>query len=405
MIEIEQSSGVRSIKCHSCGDLADCAIRHFGWRSFWQYYCTTCKSNYLVDLPIFAGIAQPAVYRDFNLVSDNKPTWWNFVLFEDHKFDYQIVTSKNAIASKPEVITYYNCLDIVYGHAVNRFLTAHHDHKDINRKNASLFILPKSLSYFSRLILDDPDTTVLLVDGSFKDFQKLSANFDFIIKKITKGYKKVRMYPHPYPTSQNSSGGLKSPQNTLGNIKKIVFVYRKDRTWGRFRLSQYLKLCFLAYFVRNKLKIPFFVIGERDGFRLPWTSDQRSTGYSMLDDASQVDICVDAILIGVHGSHLLLPSLKASYVVELTPLQKLYNFSQATIIPSSMTATDAVLRLRYVYGNSSLSNVNARTVYELVRSLTVNIQPLRRMIAKEKIGDFSAVREIAKTRNKFNQLG
>ena len=115
--------------------------------------------------------------------------------------------------------------------------------------------------------------------------------------------------------------------------------------------------------------IRFAVAGIGPPGRLPsWIEDRRATG---LDKETEKEWCRlysrSQIVVGVHGSNMLLPSALAGAVVELLPDDRLGNIVQ-DLLPGGTDPREALVRYRFISADAKPSLVT-KLVASMLRQM------------------------------------
>jgi hypothetical protein len=154
----------------------------------------------------------------------------------------------------------------------------------------------------------------------------------------------------------------------------VTYIWRQDRLWqsddalNRLRqgldrvfggrigwkagplMKQTEKVILLAELLREQVKnLQFAVVGIGDPSGLPaWIDDLRT---SQIDDDLESRWCEQYanshVVLGIHGSNMLLPSAHAGATIVLMPSERWGNFAQDTLI-SEPDARMATFRYRYL---------------------------------------------------------
>jgi hypothetical protein len=250
-----------------------------------------------------------------------------------------------------------NCLDALYGHSLLKLLNAQYylDH----RPDLDLIVLiPRIL----RWLVPDGVAAVWTVDlplargMEWNDWLAgelhrrvmvwqecwLSVGFshphpdDYSIKRFTR--------VTPFPTDEW--------EERLSNRPTVTFVMRDDRVWDSRQSatrSRVLRTLIKHLVVRSKIerqrrriiqlaealrrefpKLDFAVTGLCESGRFPgWITDMRQkTPNDSTERAWCERYSCSHVVIGVHGSNMLLPSAHAGAVVDLTPFDRWGNILQ-----------------------------------------------------------------------------
>jgi len=369
-----------------------------GWRSVFQGRCTSCFKEYIFDMPVFTGIPYPSYFdiqkkRNVNII----PKWWNepfLHIQEEIKKNTKNVILDVIFEKKNEELIIINACDFVFGHSIMKIEHLTHYLKNEDYKEYDiLIIIPKQIDY---LIPDSYKISKIIVNNSFSDSKKFYREIDLRVKMILKNYEKVQYSMLPYPEPKHLRLSLLNMQQKkfVDVIKKIVIVYRRDRTIGRNSIAQFIFYSRLIKKILKIEKINIYIIGEKDQYQYRNIIDKRTYQFTNELDIEWNKICSGAITIGVHGSNMLLPSLCSSYNIEVLPRNKLYNFGQASMFSDTLSALETINKYRFVYGNKYMSDVKPKTIFEIIRSIcTVNNNTLNAIHCESSDTNLDKVRD------------
>ena len=176
--------------------------------------------------------------------------------------------------------------------------------------------------------------------------------------------------PSRYDLGQFGIQSATDPVNTTA--PKIVFVYRGTRVWGGSWNSERNRLKRLGewlhkFWPQSELKIlghaplPSEVGGWIDATnRSDPNYDQR-----LMRALAEADL-----VVGAHGSSMLLPSAISRLILEFVPLDKQPAILQDFVFDESRLNTrQQIWRHRFLYGNSTLNDISPRRAAELINSM------------------------------------
>ncbi len=272
-----------------------------------------------------------------------------------------------------------NCLDTLYGHCLLKLLNAQY-YLDKRPELDLVVLLPRCLRWMvpdgvaAIWIVDLPltrgtewnDWLATEISARLKQFDEvwLSAAYshphpkDFAIQRFT------RMQPFPVDEWQER---LETPT--------VTFISREDRLWDDARNQGYLKrwtnkltteigsngfsmppraqnqrVVLLATYLRKALPmLNFAVVGLGKPGGMPrWIGDLRTTAIDETVENSWCDrYCRSHVVIGIHGSNMLLPSAHAGATIELMLSERWGNIAQDLLMPD-LDCREALFRYRIV---------------------------------------------------------
>ena len=346
-----------------------------GMRTLADMRCTTCRSEFYGDLPAGHGWSYPKLLDKANgrVFGDRKASWfanWLEASYvgrtnEPIKIDYQEFR-------QAEQWIVLNCLDTLYGHSLLKLINAQY-YLDHHPGKGLLLIIPS----FLRWMVPDGVAAVWTVDLSLS--RGIEWN-DWLAQEfsnhISKQYPEswlslAHSHPHPddYTIERFTRVKPYAVERTLCTARpKITFIWREDRLWSKFPLSKQIlptkfrkgwEHCLLLQMQNKKItalaqallqrfpELDFAVAGLGLSTHFPsWIQDLR---VDQIDTSIEKNWCQryadSQIVIGVHGSNMLLPSAHAGAVVELVPEDRWGNVIQDLLIASS-DARDSIYRYR-----------------------------------------------------------
>lgn len=260
--------------------------------------------------------------------------------------------------SKKSVVI-INCLDDCFGHVVYKlFSVSRHRQADLG----IVVIIPNNVAYY---IPDDVEE-VWTVNGRLADMNKEISGLDNLLKKELQRFEKVyfsHAFPRPNLETIHFKEFLKIDPFDLSafdtEAPRITFVFRADRPWISRQFDQLvLNLCnrfgvqWGKYLLATKQIRHFNKVAEQVKKRLP-TSTFSITGFgkmgnvgSLINDL-RVDKATDAseavwnevyaqshLVIGVHGSAMMIPTQLAAGFICLVPHFKLDHWAEDTLPPN-----------------------------------------------------------------------
>ncbi len=375
-----------------------------GMRCLAELSCSACGREYFGDLRVGEALASPMLLEaDTGHVYDSQgtssPSYWfsdwlqrGYVQRVDAPVDWTIETARPV--RRPLLL---DCLNALYGHSLLSLLNAQH-YIDHARDWDLIVLIPHQL----RWLVPDGAAEIWSVPWSFRQGFVWNDGLAAQIRERLARYDECALsigIPNPHADDWDVRRFSRIPpfappvDGERVNHPVISFIWRDDRTWpslrpaNRFfrasrRLATPLRLVksgqqhqqdrFVA--VAEELKhnhpdIDAAIIGlgtPQPG--LPaWIDDRRTL---TLDENTERAWCgryaQSHVVIGVHGSNMLLPSAHAGAAVELVPRDRWSNLMQDILLPEADARTFA-LRCRFLPEESQPATVAA--VVETVLSV------------------------------------
>lgn len=222
-----------------------------------------------------------------------------------------------------------NLLDNCYGHSLLKMFNTILFYKKYSEEYDFLIITPASLLAF----LPKEKVNICCIDKTFRDLEQ-GYSLESVMFKIKEKYSAIDIaYLNTY---QEYSG--KEDQFLFFNFfikpeksgikKHIIFYYRKDksRRWGLFsqrtRITRYFNF-FRPFFT----DVDLILLGEKDNKKFPaFIQDHRCEQFSQETEFFYNAFLQESLFVtGIHGSHLILPSLLSRQVFHIVPKIKLRN--------------------------------------------------------------------------------
>ena len=235
-----------------------------------------------------------------------------------------------------------NCLDYLYGHCLLKLLNAQR-HLDSHSDCGLVVIVPK----FLRWMVPDGVAEVWTVNISLKKGSCYYPSFENFISEEFHRYDEIYVSKtHSHPSKFDITRFTRVPKHNFEEKEfKICFVWREDRLWCNsflFRVLRKLKMLDLGIAIQNwqvrslfekmRNRLPeakFSVVGLGKKTEFPeWIEDYRVDKF---DAKTEIEMCkvyaTSRLVIGLHGSNMLLPSAHAGMTLDLIE-ERWGNFAQ-----------------------------------------------------------------------------
>lgn len=349
-----------------------------GMRNLADLFCTQCGREFYGDLfagqalytPILLDKASGKVHHPFS------PFWFADWLEKSYAQRINIAvgfTVESFRALKTPVLL--NCLDTLYGHGLLKLLNAQHYLEHC--PDMDLVVL---VPHYLRWMVPDGVAAVWTLDLPLRRGVEWN---DWVAQKIRQQFGKLDgawlslAFSHPHPDSYKIEDftrvrpfPIEEWNDSLG-APKVTFIYREDRLWhhqafssaftrrvarklsrvmGWSALKQRRRIVGVAERLRQTFPgLDFAVAGLAKAGGLPrWINDLRT---ERVNDEVERNWCeryaASHVVIGVHGSNMLLPSAHAGAVVELMPADRWGNMLQDLLFSGS-DVRESLFRWRVV---------------------------------------------------------
>lgn len=341
--------------------------------------CQTCNHEYVADLPTghanydpyIINVSTQQIYGSETLsrVFFAKPLLQTLQTPNNNSTILQIKKRK-----KVKQVVFLNCLDYLYGHCLLKLLNV-----DNHRQNGQeiVVLIPKFLEW----LVPEYVAEVWTVDLSLKQMKEFYPDLDRQIQKQFQRFDTVILSPAlSHPNQIEIKDFTQTDVHDFKEEKyRITFIWREDRPWFfSFPISfvarklnilqpllwwQTVKIIWLFWQLkRNIPQATFTVAGIGNSTIFPqWIEDVRYTKPTPDEERILCQTYAESrVVIGVHGSNMLLPSAHAGCVIDLLPSDRLNNFAQDVLYHSISEHEDPRLvsfRYRYLPIASTVSTV------------------------------------------------
>ncbi|MFN2480547.1 MAG: hypothetical protein ABR554_03545 [Pyrinomonadaceae bacterium] len=374
-----------------------------GMRNLAQLHCAGCGREFYGDLAAGQALYTPMLLeKAAGVVHDPHGVPW----FADWLRDsYASRTSTPLRFEQEEVapVTRHplllNCLDTLYGHCLLKLLNAQHYLN--HRPDLDLIILVPSLL---RWMVPAGVAQIWTIDLPLR--RGLEWN-DWLAREISRrvesfgGASLSVAHSHPHPDDYDIEHFTRVKPFPLDEWERrltsptVTFVWREDRLWpgadqttparfGRIFTPaetaverQRRLVTGLAEALRTEHPtIDFAVVGLGKAAGLPaWIADMRR---DELDAGTERAWCLryadSHLVVGTHGSHMLLPSAHAGGVVELIGTQRWGNFLQDILFRTS-DCREMFFRYRFV-----AESTTPAALAQLASSVLTGYSPFRNLM-------------------------
>lgn len=352
-----------------------------GMRTLARLRCDPCNADYYGDLPSGAGLYYPMlmcaetaeVYDRFGVAWFAE--WLRRSYAERRErsaADWPILIETRRALRRPLVL---NCLDRLYGHALLKLLNAQH-HIEANPGHDLLVLVPRALHW----LVPQGVAEVWCVDVSLRECGRWSDSLDRRLHgrlaEFPHAFLSVALsHPHPQDVDIERFSGVTPfaidawPEPLHRPV--ITFVHRPDRAWQSAAGDVSAIARFAARLRETWPRLDFAIagIGPRSGAP-PQAADLR-IAPDELSPESERELCrryaASHLILGVHGSNMLLPSAHAGAAISLTPLDRWRNVMQ-DMLPRCADARETAFRFRALPAGISadeLASVTASVLLEL----------------------------------------
>lgn len=372
--------------CPHCGVRLEVKGWHVpGMRNLADLLCPSCGRDFYGDLAAGQALYTPMLLeKTTGVVHDSHGVEWfadwlrnSYARRLDESLPFEVIELRTI--TRPVVIL--NCLDTLYGHALLKLLNAQHHlerHSDVDL----VVMVPSLLAW----MVPDGVAQVWSVGLPLRRGTEWNEWLAREVRRRVEAFGRVSLshaLSHPRPDEYDIERFTRVEPFPLeawdARLLRptVTFIWRDDRPWSapnisaarsrRERFKRWLNspprpsrtqaalVSELAEELRRSLPaLDFAVVGlSKEGASggLPeWVRDLRRPAFETAADerALCARYAASHVVVGVHGSNLLLPSAHAGSVVELLGPERWGNFTQATLFRDSSDCRETLFRYRFV---------------------------------------------------------
>ena len=360
MIEIHPKLSQFRWKCPACGcQLSEAkSILFQGQHVLADITCTCCDVEYFQTYPVghaavfsvsFTKTGEKSKYGQVAEWWMAKPLIDSMVSIEKFEPSIDIIVYK-----KFENCVILNCLDDCWGHVFMKLLNAQ-KHLDQNSETGLTLLIPASFKW----LIPEGIAEAWLVNAPLIDFRKRIFGLEEIVKKQFERFERISLSEadiRPNLLNLDISTFTKTEKFDFTSIDKlaITFIWREDRFWQTSKMEEWMFLASIKFKFFDYVK-PFFAWRQMGHFNFAakiiakqhpdaiiklvgigrsikansLILDLRKTKYS---DSTETEYCriyaQSNVVIGVHGSNMLLPTALAGGFVDVVPSWKLERWGE-----------------------------------------------------------------------------
>ncbi len=332
--------------------------------------CKDCQRTFYQDLKVGHSVYAPYSIdmHNFELFGqESSKDWYGIPLQKSLKNpnDCHIEFKKEIYANHNKIII-LNCIDYLYGHSLLKLLNAER-HLSNNPEYGLVVITPRFLEW----MLPEGIAEKWVFDIPLKKGQEFFTDFNNTIQKEMKRFSEINIskaFSHPRDFDITNFTGIEKHDFQKDDFR-ITFIWREDRCWMNSSLFQkavnklnvaILKNILLTWQKRKVIEVfselrkrfpdaRFTVAGFGNHKKFPkWIDNQIVYNFSRDTEKKLCQIYSESrVVLGVHGSNMLLPSAHASMTVDLMPDDRWGNFAQEILYQEDDVRMSSY-RYRYV---------------------------------------------------------
>ncbi len=340
--------------------------------------CSNCGAEIIADLK--AGQALFTAYRidlaKGTLSGDEGQRRWfgtPFLSSLQHPDHDRTISLNVEQFSRHSKVIILNCIDFLYGHSLLKLLNAD-AHLRENPDMGLIVIVPRYL----RWMVPEGVAEIWTVNMPLAKAQNFYPRLDQLIHAECERFDEIYLSPahsHSADFDITRFTGIKRHDFSSERFR-VTFIWREDRHWfvrriwvrigRRLSVVKSLLLRWQNFKVRKlfsalRTEFPtaeFTVAGLGTTTAFPsWVDDRRVAGF---DDETEQQMCriygESRVVIGVHGSNMLLPSAHAGMTIDLMPDDRWPNLAQDMLYQETDSRM-AAYRYRYLPLGCKLSTL------------------------------------------------
>jgi hypothetical protein len=330
--------------------------------------CVSCGARLVADLPTGHAVVLPYV-ADLERGSVHGPMRamsWLGRPFLDSLLSPQSnrSTPLRILRKRPvTAVVLLNCLDFLYGHSLLKLLNAER-HKPGDGRPDLVVVVPECLVW----MVPDWVAEIWAIGGPLKELRDYNPGLSRELEAELLRFESVQLSPaYPHPSAFDISRFTGVPRRDRQSPDdRVTFIWREDRLWRQPSWIQSRLLPFTFFLnwqnwaVVRLLELlrasyPRFrptVLGLGRSTTFPsWIDDMRVESFSPSSEVAQCQACSESrLVVGVHGSNLLLPSAYAEATLDLMPDDRWGNMTEDILYQEADTRL-AAWRYRFVSAN------------------------------------------------------
>ena len=393
-IQPQLSINISCLKCNQLKVIVD-GIHLIGVHYLAKCLCPACNTFFYHTLPTGHTLRYPiSITSDCEYVKQLKNCNLRWIVDPlknaiTNPNKSEILIEKKTYFSKQEIIL-LNCIDHLYGHVLLKILNAQY-YIESEKDKGLILIIPKGFEWFVPVGVAEVWTVSIPMSKARQWHIILDKFFHDEISKYEKVFLSLA-FPLPNPSIIDIEKFTKTHKFNLEKFEKqtpqITFIYREDRLWLRSHLLDNISviakeykikpLCFVLIQLQNikikklliqiKRKLPqakITITGMGKQGHFPnFINDLRFKDNRNLDEIKLCKLYASShLVIGLHGSNMLLPTALSAAYIEILPKNRLGNILQDILQPYN--GRDLHYLGRFVSNKNSASDI-AYIAYMLI---------------------------------------
>jgi hypothetical protein len=340
-----------------------------------ELYCSCCNVELIEDLRVGHSVFHPLqidLSRNIIFGEVTRKAWLGEPLLQSLKEPQaeSVEITREVFKSCDRVII-LNCIDSLYGHCLLKLLNAQ-KHLDQNPEYGLVVIVQS----FLRWMIPVGVAEIWTLKISLRKGSQYFPSFHRFALQESRRFKEIYVSAaNSHPSQFHITRFTQVPLHDFHKAQyRITFIWREDRLWLSSLLAKVLiklnlsslalklqnqKVCRLFKNLRKSYPNAVFTIaGLGQKFHTPgWIEDFRVAEFDEFTERKLCHVYADSrLVVGVHGSNMLLPSGHAGMTIDLMPPDRWGNFAQDILYHESDPRL-ASFRYRYLPLNTSVSTL------------------------------------------------
>lgn len=355
--------------------------------------CPNCQAEIISDLPV--GHARQTPYQvelRTNSLFGNAASprrWFGMPLLASLQQPKSTeITLKVERLHEANQVIILNCLDFLYGHTLLKLLNA-----ETHLREQGEFGLVVLIPPFLRWLVPAGVAEIWTVELPLAQAQNYYPELHQRIVQECARFDTIYLSTaHSHPSDFDIIKFTREPRHSFNaNRFRITFIWREDRPWWNHELTlrvarrlnqlwllrhwQTLRVRRLFKKLRSHFpQATFTVAGLGRSTRFPnWIDDQRVVRYTEAAERAMCRVYSESrLVLGVHGSSLLLPSALAGITIDLMPNERWPNLAQDILYQPSQAEDVRLTAWRHQYIPLSISNqALTRAIIALIENYNI----------------------------------
>lgn len=305
--------------------------------------------------------------------------------------------NKNFIQHKKSKALIVNLLDNCYGHSLIKLFNLYDAYQKFSSEYDIYAICHSALEHYIPI----DKINIVSLNLTFSETQKCFDLNNVVLVPLRENYSVVDFFIldtfKKLPQKSELLNFFNFFSEEYQSAKPAIsFHYRSDlfRSWGGKNQFKNIERLFgyLRQFFSNEVE--FIITGDRDNFSFSsWVIDKRVSEFSLTTDFLYNNIYDRSIIhLGVHGSHMLIPSLLSTMCIHLTPPQKYKNMGDDILNFNTTSIISTLQNINLMSNKIFMKDIfPAELGFQLINVFMANIEKKYKHFIVQNINESSLV--------------